>query len=117
MLCLVQAAPVVLCPIWCVQCLQGFVDPEDWTFLLTGGLGDAGTIPNPATDWLQDRAWKELGRLAQMPGFKVSPAYHTCSQSNAHHASCSPKQLYHLLLSVTSMTGFPFLSHRRMISA
>ena len=50
---------------------QGFVDPEDWTFLLTGGLGDSGAIPNPATDWLQERAWKELGRLAQMPGFKV----------------------------------------------
>ena len=52
--------------------LQGFVDPEDWTFLLTGGLGDSGSLANPATDWLQDRAWRELGRLAQMPGFKVS---------------------------------------------
>lgn len=56
-----------------IACLQGFVDPEDWTFLLTGGLGDAGGLPNPATDWLQERAWKELGRLAQMPGFKVTP--------------------------------------------
>ncbi|DBA76763.1 TPA: hypothetical protein ACH3X2_008790 [Trebouxia sp. C0005] len=53
-----------------IMSAKGFVDPEDWTFLLTGGLGDAGTIANPATDWLQDRAWKELGRLAQMPGFK-----------------------------------------------
>jgi len=80
--------------------LQGFVDPEDWTFLLTGGLGDVGTMANPATDWLQDRAWKELGRLAQMPGFKVSPAHHTCWQTDAHHASCLPNQLYHLFLSV-----------------
>ena len=48
------------------------MDPDDWTFLLTGGLGDTGGLANPAPDWLQDRAWKELGRLAQMPGFKVT---------------------------------------------
>ena len=53
------------------------MDPEDWTFLLTGGLGDSGAIPNPATDWLQERTWKELGRLAQMPGFKVYKLLHT----------------------------------------
>ena len=51
--------------------VQGFVYPEDWNFLLTGGLGDSGPLPNPATDWLQERAWRELGHLAQMPGFKV----------------------------------------------
>lgn len=61
----------------CLALAQGFVDPEDWTFLLTGGLGDSGVIPNPATDWLQERAWKELGRLAQMPGFKVYTLPHT----------------------------------------
>ena len=69
--------------------MQGFVDPEDWTFLLTGGLGDAGTIPNPATDWLQDRAWKELGRLAQMPGFKVSSA-----QQHLLANQCTPHFLF-----------------------
>ena len=51
--------------------MQGFVDPDDWTFLLTGGLGDGGSMANPAPDWLQERAWKELCRLAHMPGFKV----------------------------------------------
>lgn len=71
---------------------QGFVDPEDWTFLLTGGLGDSGTIPNPAPDWLQERAWKELGRLAQMPGFKVyttlCPATSVPSLSACFSCSC-----------------------------
>ncbi|KAL3142804.1 hypothetical protein ABBQ38_003103 [Trebouxia sp. C0009 RCD-2024] len=64
-----------------IMSAKGFVDPEDWTFLLTGGLGDSGTLPNPATDWLQERAWKELGRLAQMPGFKgLTESFVTGSQ-------------------------------------
>ena len=61
---------------WHVEYVQGFVDPEDWTFLLTGGLADAGTAPNPAPEWLTDRAWKELLRLTQTPGFKVPSLLH-----------------------------------------
>ena len=93
---------------------QGFVDPEDWTFLLTGGLGDSGAIPNPATDWLQERAWKELGRLAQMPGFKVYTALclstvcsspsaciqlhlqgHACSRQQSTCTTAIPSNIHH----------------------
>eukprot|EP00899_Mesostigma_viride_P020786 jgi/Mesvir1/28709/Mv19680-RA.1 len=42
---------------------------EEWTFLLTGGLGDDLPAPNPAPEWLQDKAWQELLRLSQLPTF------------------------------------------------
>ena len=51
--------------------LQGNVDPDEWMFLLTGGLGEADAMPNPAPEWLVDRAWKELCRLSKLPSFKV----------------------------------------------
>ena len=51
--------------------LQGNVDPDEWMFLLTGGLGETDPTPNPAPEWLVDRAWKELCRLSKLPSFKV----------------------------------------------
>lgn len=47
------------------------MDPDEWMFLLTGGLGEADPTPNPAPEWLVDRAWKELCRLSKLPSFKV----------------------------------------------
>ena len=29
------------------------------------------STPNPAPEWLVDRAWKELCRLSKLPSFKV----------------------------------------------
>lgn len=55
----------------CVHSVQGNIDPEEWMFLLTGGLGDAGAAPSPAQSWLGERAWKELLRLSKLPSFKV----------------------------------------------
>ena len=55
----------------CRCLLQGNVDAEEWMFLLTGGLGDGGNLPNPAPTWLADRAWKELQRLSKLPAFRV----------------------------------------------
>ena len=56
---------------WLLLCFQGNVDPDEWMFLLTGGLGEADPMPNPAPEWLVDRAWKELCRLSKLPSFKV----------------------------------------------
>jgi dynein heavy chain, axonemal len=49
---------------------RGQLDPQEWSFLLTGGLRDPpSNPPNPAPEWLQDRAWKELRRLSRVPAF------------------------------------------------
>jgi dynein heavy chain, axonemal len=48
---------------------EGKVDPEEWNFLLTGGLGSSTTEPNPAPEWLVDRAWKELCKLSKLVSF------------------------------------------------
>ena len=48
---------------------RGEIDPDDWMFLLTGGLGGTGDRHNPAAEWLSDRGWKELCRLEKLPGF------------------------------------------------
>ena len=49
---------------------RGDLDAQEWAFLLTGGLRDPpNKPPNPAPEWLQDRAWKELRRLARITAF------------------------------------------------
>ncbi|GIL57585.1 hypothetical protein Vafri_12790 [Volvox africanus] len=56
----------------CTRILEtkGRIDPEEYMFLLTGGLGGAGDPrPNPAPDWLVDRGWREMCRLDRLPTF------------------------------------------------
>ncbi|GLC47993.1 hypothetical protein PLESTB_000047400 [Pleodorina starrii] len=57
----------------CTRILEtkGRVDPDEYMFLLTGGLGGAGgeARPNPAPAWLVDRGWRELCRLDRLPTF------------------------------------------------
>jgi hypothetical protein len=48
---------------------KGNVDPAEWMFLLTGGLGSSGDAANPAPEWLSERGWKELGRLDKLGAF------------------------------------------------
>lgn len=50
--------------------------PDEWRFLLTGGLGGADSsgdaMKNPASGWLMDKSWSEilrLGNLGTMRGF------------------------------------------------
>ena len=50
---------------------RGEIDGDEWMFLLTGGLGSATDSPNPASDWLVERAWKELTRLDKLPAFSA----------------------------------------------
>jgi dynein heavy chain len=59
--------------ILCVGILKGAgeVDPEEWQFLLTGGLAiDQKLPPNPAPEWLRDRAWTEAVRISNYNQFR-----------------------------------------------
>ena len=47
---------------------QGELDEEQWRFFLTGGIALDNPHPNPASDWLTDRAWAEMVRLSALDG-------------------------------------------------
>lgn len=46
------------------------IDPDEWMFLLTGGISLDNSMKNPI-GWLQDKNWDELCRLDNLPKFKV----------------------------------------------
>lgn len=39
-----------------------------WNFLLTGGVALDNPYPNPAPEWLSDKAWSEIVRSSQLKG-------------------------------------------------
>ena len=50
---------------------ENSIDMDEWTFLLTGvGGALSKDQPNPATDWLSERAWKEMLSLSTYPHFE-----------------------------------------------
>ncbi|EDV27935.1 uncharacterized protein TRIADDRAFT_52992 [Trichoplax adhaerens] len=49
---------------------QDQIDDEAWRFLLTGGVALNNPYPNPAKDWLTDKAWAEIVRASALPHFK-----------------------------------------------
>ncbi|KAJ3098250.1 Dynein heavy chain 3, axonemal [Phlyctochytrium planicorne] len=56
----------------CIGLMRGRneVDQDEWMFLLTGGLGvDPNMPPNPAPEWLSDKAWGEINRFSNLPAF------------------------------------------------
>jgi len=53
-----------------IEGAKGRVDPDDWTFLLSGGIGDPGDQPNPARAWMTDSSWKECLKLSRLAGFE-----------------------------------------------
>ena len=52
----------------------GQLDMTEWRFLLTGvvGVSSSDGVPNPAPDWLEERAWVEIGRLGDLSVFGES---------------------------------------------
>lgn len=42
---------------------------DEWRFLLAGGAIIPKEIANPASDWLSERAWKEILILCNLPKF------------------------------------------------
>ena len=46
------------------------MDPDEFLFFLTGGVGLENTLSNPDNSWLSDKSWDELCRLSDMPKFK-----------------------------------------------
>lgn len=46
------------------------IDEEVWRFLLTGGVALHNPHPNPAPEWLTDRAWSEIVRASNLPSLK-----------------------------------------------
>ncbi|GLC56009.1 hypothetical protein PLESTB_001054700 [Pleodorina starrii] len=49
---------------------RGHIDGREWRFLLAGPTSSEPTQPNPAPDWLTDKAWNELLNLSNLPKFK-----------------------------------------------
>ena len=43
-----------------------FVLKGEWHFLISGGATVPKKLPNPASDWLSDRAWGEVLMLAAL---------------------------------------------------
>jgi len=48
----------------------GNIDDNVWRFFLTGGVALENPFPNPAPDWLQDKAWSEVVRASNLPNLK-----------------------------------------------
>ncbi|KAI9190103.1 hypothetical protein H9P43_001536 [Blastocladiella emersonii ATCC 22665] len=48
------------------------IDPSELSFLFTGGIAIENTTPKPVdcTEWLSDKSWGEICRLADLPNLK-----------------------------------------------
>jgi len=46
------------------------LDPDEFLFFLTGGVGLENKLPNPDPSWLSDKSWDEICRLSDMGKFK-----------------------------------------------
>lgn len=46
------------------------MDDEVWRFFLTGGVALDNPHPNPAPEWLQDKAWSEIVRASNLKNLK-----------------------------------------------
>ncbi|XP_065685160.1 dynein axonemal heavy chain 1 isoform X1 [Hydra vulgaris] len=48
---------------------KGQINLDEWSFFLTGGIGISELLPNPAVEWLSERAWKGILSLRNLPQF------------------------------------------------
>ena len=44
------------------------IEDAKWRFLLTGGVALGNPYPNPAPDWLIEKAWSEIVRASALHG-------------------------------------------------
>ena len=47
---------------------RGIIEDSKWRFLLTGGVALGNPYPNPAPDWLIEKAWSEIVRASGLTG-------------------------------------------------
>eukprot|EP00898_Chlorokybus_atmophyticus_P004944 jgi/Chlat1/5450/Chrsp36S00417 len=68
----------------CIKILQhkGQIDPFEWRFLLAGATSTEVMLPNPAPEWLIDKAWIEILNLSRLPAFA---GFDTHVAENASH--------------------------------
>ena len=45
---------------------RGKIDDQVWRFLLTGGVALDNPFPNPAPEWLTEKAWSEVVRASNL---------------------------------------------------
>ena len=48
---------------------KGSLDPAEYRFLLTGGLGQKDGADTPPAPWLSEKLWLEMLRLSDLPAF------------------------------------------------
>lgn len=49
---------------------QDKIDPGEWRFLLAGPTSSEISMPNPAPEWLTDKAWTEVENLSKLTAFE-----------------------------------------------
>ena len=49
---------------------RGELNPDEFLFFLTGGVGLENKLANPDPSWLGDKNWDEICRLSDLKPFK-----------------------------------------------
>ncbi|KAG8190244.1 hypothetical protein JTE90_001328 [Oedothorax gibbosus] len=83
----------------CIGILRGRdeIDEDVWRFLLTGGVALENPYPNPASDWLTDRAWSEVVKASDLPtlqGLRESVEKSTLQWKNVYDSPLPHKVDY-----------------------
>jgi dynein heavy chain, axonemal len=77
------------------------ISPADYRFLLAGGPGlGSPSMPNPAPDWLSDKAWADVHDLSKLPAFTGFASHFTSLVSVSFKTQLS--QVAHVCISVTT---------------
>uniref|UniRef100_UPI00358F5A88 dynein axonemal heavy chain 12-like n=1 Tax=Myxine glutinosa TaxID=7769 RepID=UPI00358F5A88 len=69
------------------------MDPFEFHFLLTGGVGLENKQKNPASQWLSDKSWDEICRMSDLRGLEEFRT-HFMANTEAWHAIYDNKEPY-----------------------